>query len=92
MNLWRHSIRSTRKSSCGRLKRSTARAGITVIVNLHALDLARRYCTRIIGMSSGRLVFDGLTSELTTEAAAQIYAREEFTRPALQQNLTEFAA
>jgi phosphonate transport system ATP-binding protein len=66
--------------------------GITVIVNLHALDLARRYCTRIIGMSSGRLVFDGLTSELTPEAAAQIYAREDFTRPALQQNLTESAA
>jgi phosphonate transport system ATP-binding protein len=66
--------------------------GITVIVNLHALDLARRYCTRIIGMSSGRLVFDGLTSELTAEATAQIYAREEFTRPVLQQNLTESAA
>jgi len=66
--------------------------GITVIVNLHALDLARRYCTRIIGMSSGRLVFDGLTSELTQEATAQIYAREEFIRPVLQQNLTESAA
>jgi hypothetical protein len=37
-------------------------------------------------------VFDGLTSELTTEAAAQIYAREEFIRPVLQQNLTESAA
>jgi len=66
--------------------------GITVIVNLHALDLARRYCTRIIGMSSGRVVFDGMTSELTPEATSQIYAREEFTRPVLQQNLTESAA
>jgi phosphonate transport system ATP-binding protein len=66
--------------------------GITVIVNLHALDLARRYCTRIIGMSSGRVVFDGLTSELTSEATSQIYAREEFARPALQQTLTESAA
>jgi phosphonate transport system ATP-binding protein len=66
--------------------------GITVIVNLHALDLARRYCTRIIGMSSGRVVFDGLTSELTPEVTGRIYAREEFTRPVLQQDLTESAA
>lgn len=66
--------------------------GITVIVNLHALDLARRYCTRIIGMSSGRVVFDGLTSELTSEATSLIYAREDYARPAPQQNLTESAA
>jgi phosphonate transport system ATP-binding protein len=66
--------------------------GITVIVNLHALDLARRYCTRIIGMSSGRVVFDGMTSELTPEVTGQIYAREDFARPTLQQNLTESAA
>ena len=32
--------------------------GITVICNLHSLDLARSYCDRLIGMSAGRVVFD----------------------------------
>jgi hypothetical protein len=33
-----------------------------------------------------------MTSELTPEATSQIYAREDFARPTLQQNLTESAA
>ena len=33
--------------------------GITVICNLHSLDLARGYCDRLIGMAAGRVVFDG---------------------------------
>ena len=33
--------------------------GITVICNLHSLDLARSYCDRLVGMAAGRVVFDG---------------------------------
>ena len=33
--------------------------GITVLCNLHSLDLARSYCDRLIGMAAGRVVFDG---------------------------------
>lgn len=47
--------------------------GITVIVNLHSLDIARRYCRRIIGMAHGRVVFDGPVAELTEAVVAQIY-------------------
>ena len=39
--------------------------GITVICNLHSLDLARSYCDRLIGMSAGRVVFDGAPATLT---------------------------
>jgi ABC-type branched-subunit amino acid transport system ATPase component len=46
----------------------------------------------LIPPEGGRVVFDGPTSELTPEVTSQIYAREEFTRPVLQQNLTESAA
>lgn len=35
------------------------REGITVITNLHTLDTARHYCSRIIGMAKGEVVFDG---------------------------------
>jgi phosphonate transport system ATP-binding protein len=47
--------------------------GITVICNLHALDSARTYCDRVLGMARGKLVFDGPPSALTTEALREIY-------------------
>ncbi len=53
------------------------REGITVITNLHTLDTARHYCERIIGMASGRVVFDGAPDELTSEAVRMIYGAGE---------------
>ncbi len=50
--------------------------GITVITNLHTLDTARAYCERIIGMSAGKVVFDGTPSELTTDVARTIYGAD----------------
>ncbi|RDJ16226.1 phosphonate ABC transporter ATP-binding protein [Rhizobium grahamii] len=53
------------------------REGITVVTNLHTLDTARNYCERIVGMSAGRVVFDGKPSELTAEAVKQIYGTDK---------------
>ncbi len=50
--------------------------GITVICNLHSLDLARSYCDRLIGMSAGRVVFDGAPAALTADAARDLYGLE----------------
>lgn len=50
--------------------------GITVITNLHTLDTARNYCERIIGMSQGKVVFDGSPDDLTTAAAREIYGAD----------------
>lgn len=47
--------------------------GIPVVVNLHQVDVARRYATRIVGMSNGRIVFDGPPSELTDPVVERIY-------------------
>jgi phosphonate transport system ATP-binding protein len=52
------------------------RDGITVITNLHTLDTARAYCSRIIGMAAGRVVFDGAPEELTREAVRMVYGAE----------------
>ena len=41
--------------------------GITIICNLHSLDVAKKYCDRLIGLSDGKVVFDGLPDDLTTE-------------------------
>ncbi|NTE80052.1 phosphonate ABC transporter ATP-binding protein [Agrobacterium tumefaciens] len=52
------------------------REGITVITNLHTLDTARNYCERIIGMSQGRVVFNGTPAELTAAAVTEIYGTD----------------
>ena len=46
---------------------------IPVIVNLHHIDFAKRYGERILGMSKGRLVFDGAVKDLTMDAIKTVY-------------------
>jgi phosphonate transport system ATP-binding protein len=50
--------------------------GITIITNLHSLDLARAYCGRLIGMAAGRVVFDGAPDALTNDIARELYGLE----------------
>lgn len=50
--------------------------GITVLCNLHSLDLARSYCDRLIGMAAGRVVFDGAPAALTDFLARDLYGLE----------------
>jgi phosphonate transport system ATP-binding protein len=57
------------------LKRINRELGITTIVNLHFIDLAREYATRIIGLRAGEIVFDGPVSEATDARFAEIYGR-----------------
>jgi phosphonate transport system ATP-binding protein len=52
------------------------RDGITVVVNLHQVELARRFADRIIGMNAGRIVFNGAPEQLTQSALRTIYHRE----------------
>ena len=50
--------------------------GITVICNLHSLDLARKYCDRLVGLAGGRLVFDDAPAALTEHVARDLYGLE----------------
>jgi phosphonate transport system ATP-binding protein len=50
--------------------------GITVVCNLHALETARTYCDRLIGMATGRVVFDGAPAKLTDAMARDLYGLE----------------
>jgi len=47
--------------------------GLTVLVNLHDLHMARAYCERIVAMRAGRLAFDGTPGDLTEARARDIY-------------------
>jgi phosphonate transport system ATP-binding protein len=50
--------------------------GITVVCNLHFLDLARRYGTRIVALKEGRLIFDGKPTEVDRGWFREIYGQE----------------
>ena len=50
--------------------------GITVICSLHFLSLARRYATRVIALKDGRIMFDGLPTEITPDRFRQIYGED----------------
>jgi len=63
----------TTKQVLNDLKKINEDFGITTIVNLHSIDLARQYATRIIGLHAGEIVFDGLVEEATDEKFAEIY-------------------
>jgi phosphonate transport system ATP-binding protein len=47
--------------------------GITAIVSLHQVELARRFADRVIGLVGGRIVFEGLASQLGPSTLDQIY-------------------
>ena len=57
------------------LQRINRELGITTIVNLHFLDLARVYAERIIGLRGGELVFDGKGSDADESVFRDIYGR-----------------
>ncbi len=50
--------------------------GITILCNLHFLDLARRYGSRIVALKEGRLIFDGQPEEIDRERFKEIYGEE----------------
>ena len=58
------------------LQRINRHHGITVLCNLHSLDIARAYCDRLVGMANGRFAFDGAPAQLTDAAAQELYGIE----------------
>ncbi len=53
--------------------------GVPTLINIHAIELARTFCDRIIGIAQGVVVFDGKPSDLDQGAMDRIY---RFDRPA----------
>ena len=47
--------------------------GMTLVVSLHNVAMARRYCDRIIALRGGELVFDGLPMELDDARLRHLY-------------------
>ncbi|MFX4221877.1 MAG: phosphonate ABC transporter ATP-binding protein [Thalassobaculum sp.] len=53
--------------------------GLPAIINIHDVALAQQFVRRIIGLQSGRVVFDGRPDELTPDVLTQIYGEEDWS-------------
>jgi len=75
------------------LRRINRHYGVTVLCNLHSLELARAYCGRLVGIAAGRLVFDDAPARLTDAAARELYGTVAAAAPELPETpLAEPAA
>ena len=52
--------------------------GITVIINIHHVELALEYCDRVIGVKSGQVIFDGPSRDVDKKVLASIYGDENY--------------
>ena len=63
----------TAKQVMSDFKRINEEMNITVLINIHHVDLALNYCSRVIGIRAGRIVYDGPTTSVTQEILDDIY-------------------
>ena len=54
-------------------KRINKEMNITIIINIHHVDLALKYADRVIGIRAGEVVYDGPSEEVTKEVLDQVY-------------------
>jgi phosphonate transport system ATP-binding protein len=50
--------------------------GVTVLVSLHQVQFAMRYCPRTVALRDGKVVFDGPSAALTPEKLGELYGAE----------------
>ena len=63
----------TAKQVMDDFKRINKDMNITVLINIHHVDLALEYVDRIIGINAGRIVYDGKASDVNQEILDKIY-------------------
>ena len=58
------------------LKSLNEQDGLTVVVTLHQVDYALRYCLRVVALKAGQIVYDGPAGGLKREKLIDIYGPE----------------
>lgn len=64
---------STSQTVMEYFKRVNEKKNMTIVINLHDVNLAKKYCHRIIALKNGRLVFDGKAGDLGDDVLKGIY-------------------
>lgn len=57
-------------------KKVNVEDNITIIANMHHVDMALKYADRVIGINAGEIIFDGPSSEVNEDLLKKIYGRE----------------
>lgn len=57
-------------------KKVNVEENITVIANMHHVDMALKYADRVIGIHAGEIIYDGPSSDVNEELLKRIYGRE----------------
>jgi phosphonate transport system ATP-binding protein len=57
---------------------------LTLLINLHSVEMVRRFCRRALGFKSGHKVLDGPVETLDSAKYREIYGAEEMAEPAPQ--------
>jgi phosphonate transport system ATP-binding protein len=70
-------------------KRINTEFKITIVANMHHVDLAMQYAHRIIGIKDGIIVFDGPVSKVTEQILEMIYGRKLTHEDILEKPLGE---
>lgn len=60
------------------LREQGRQRGIPVLVNIHDVELARKYSDRIVGMTGGHVIYDGVPEGLTAEHLNTIYGGDQW--------------
>ncbi len=63
----------TAKQVMGDFQRINKDMNITILLNIHHVDLALQYASRVVGIRSGEIVYDGPSTEVTEEILNEIY-------------------
>jgi phosphonate transport system ATP-binding protein len=58
------------------LTRINREDGCTVVVSLHQVDMALKYCPRVIALHQGQVVYDGAASALTPALLRELYGMQ----------------
>ncbi|QBO37487.1 phosphonate ABC transporter ATP-binding protein [Periweissella cryptocerci] len=58
------------------LKKIAVEMNITVIANLHQVEIAKKYSDHIVGINNGQVVFNGQPNELTPAQIVNVYGND----------------
>ncbi len=68
----------------GDFKRINQELNITIIINIHHVDLALRYADRVIGIKAGEIVYDGPAGQVDDAVLETIYGKEHKPEASLE--------
>ena len=76
MSLLQHLDPITATQVMDDFKKINKELNMSVLINIHHVDLALKYADRVIGIKAGEIVYDGPSKNVDSDVLKQIYGRE----------------